>query len=150
MQFTTCLCIKMTRCVTNNVRANEKLRTRTCDLDFTCAIWILKVNLVWKNYSQLSLSRSPMGLSEVLRGIRTSTYQIGRIEEKLNRTTTFQNWICKLTSEMEIYWKYWGKEKRLLFRSNFFSFPQKFGAWCYMSMLKQGPGFHFEITGYSR
>ena len=36
--------------------------------------------------STLFVSKS-MGLSEILRGIRTSTYQICRIEEKISRTT---------------------------------------------------------------
>ena len=39
-------------------------------------------------YSQLSLSRNPRD-SEILRDLRISTYQISRIEEKINRTTTF-------------------------------------------------------------
>ena len=30
------------------------------------------------------------GLSEINRDIRTSTYQICKIEEKINQTTTFQ------------------------------------------------------------
>ena len=34
------------------------------------------------------------GLSETLRDIRTSTYQIFRIEEKIIRTTTFNKYIC--------------------------------------------------------
>ena len=40
------------------------------------------------------------GLSEILRDIRTSTYQICRIEEKINRPTTFHKWMCKFTSEV--------------------------------------------------
>ena len=39
--------------------------------------------------STLVISNSN-GLSEILRDIRTSTYQICRIVEKLNRTTTFK------------------------------------------------------------
>ena len=38
--------------------------------------------------STLVISKSK-GLSEILRDIRSSTYQICRIEEKINRTTTF-------------------------------------------------------------
>ena len=33
-------------------------------------------------------------LSEILRNIRTSTYQIYRIEEKIIRLTTFNKYIC--------------------------------------------------------
>ena len=40
--------------------------------------------------SNLVISNSK-GLSEILRDIRNSTYQICRIEEKLNRTTYFTN-----------------------------------------------------------
>ena len=43
------------------------------------------------------------GLSEILRDIRTSTYQICRIEEKTNSTTTFQKRICNLTPEVKRY-----------------------------------------------
>ena len=37
-------------------------------------------------------------------------------------------WICNLTPKLEIYWKYCGKEEKLLLRSNFSSFPQYFVA----------------------
>ena len=49
------------------------------------------------------------GLSEKLRDIRTSTYQICRIEEKLIRLTTFNKYMCNLTPEvrdiLKILWK---------------------------------------------
>ena len=52
---------------------------------------------------------NPKGLSEILRDIRTSTYQNCRIEEKLNRTTTFNKCICNWTLEirdiLKILWK---------------------------------------------
>ena len=44
--------------------------------------------------STLVISNSE-GLSEILRDIRTSTYQICRIEEKIIRTPTFNKFICK-------------------------------------------------------
>ena len=48
-------------------------------------------------------------LSEILRDIRISTYQNCRIEEKINRTTTFNKCICKWTLEirdiLKILWK---------------------------------------------
>ena len=37
------------------------------------------------------------GPSKTLRDIRTSTYQICRIEENTNRTTKFHKWTCNLT-----------------------------------------------------
>ena len=52
------------------------------------------------------------GLSEIFWDIRTSTYQIYRIEEKINQTTTIHKWLCSLTPE--IRWRYIEKivEKR--------------------------------------
>ena len=48
-------------------------------------------------------------LSEILRDIRTSTYQGCRIEEKIIRTTTFNKYICNWTPEvrniLKILWK---------------------------------------------
>ena len=41
-------------------------------------------------YRRLSLSRSPRD-SEIIRDIRTSTYQVCRIEEQINRIATFYN-----------------------------------------------------------
>ena len=40
------------------------------------------------------------GLSEILRDIRTSTYQTCRIEEKIIRTTTFNKNMCNWTLEV--------------------------------------------------
>ena len=58
--------------------------------------------------STLVISNSK-GLSETLRDIRTSTYQIFRIEEKIIRTTTFNKFICNWTLEVrdvsKILWK---------------------------------------------
>ena len=54
--------------------------------------------------STLVISNSN-GLSEILRDIHTSTYQICRIEEKLNLTTTFNKSICNLTPEVKRYIK---------------------------------------------
>ena len=49
------------------------------------------------------------GLSKILRDIRTSTYQICRIEEKIIRTTTFNKFVCNWTLEVmdivKILWK---------------------------------------------
>ena len=39
-----------------------------------------------------------VGTSETLRDIRTSTYQICRIGENTNRTTTFHKLTCNLTA----------------------------------------------------
>ena len=76
--------------------------------------------------STLVISNS-MGNSEILRDIRTSTYQIYRIEEKIIRTTTFNKYICNWTLEvrdiLKILWKR-GEivhlEQFLLFSTMFF------------------------------
>ena len=73
--------------------------------------------------STLVISNSK-GLSETLRDIRTSTYQIFRIEEKIIRTTTFNDIYVIGLLTLEINRKYYGKEEKLLLRSNFSSFPQ--------------------------
>ena len=61
-----------------------------------------------KIQSTLVVSNSK-GLSEILRDIRTSTYQICRTEEKLIRLTTFNKYMCNLTPEvrdiLKILWK---------------------------------------------
>ena len=49
--------------------------------------------------STLVISNSK-GLSEILRDIRTSTYQICRIEEKLIRLTTLSTYMCNWTPEV--------------------------------------------------
>ena len=49
--------------------------------------------------STLIISNSK-GLSEILRDIRTSTYQICRTEEKLIRLTTFHKYMCSWTLEI--------------------------------------------------
>ena len=58
--------------------------------------------------STLVISTST-GLSEILRDIRTSTYQICRIEEKLIRLTTFNKYMCNWTLDvrdiLKILWK---------------------------------------------
>ena len=61
-----------------------------------------------KIQSTLVISNSN-GPSEILRDIRTSTYQICRVEEKLIRLTTFNKYMCNWTVEvrdiLKILWK---------------------------------------------
>ena len=63
------------------------------------------------------------GLSEILQDIRTATYQISRIEEKINQTTKFHKLICNLMPEvrgiLKILWK---RGEKMLLRSNFSAF----------------------------
>ena len=66
------------------------------------------MNIADQLQSTLVISNSK-GLSETLRDIRTSTYQIFRIEEKITRTTTFNKYICNWTLDVrdisKILWK---------------------------------------------
>ena len=75
--------------------------------------------------STLAISNST-GLSEIVRDIRTSTYQICRIVEKLIRLTTFNKYMCNWTLEvrdiLKILWKRGEiapKEQFLLFSTIF-------------------------------
>ena len=65
-------------------------------------------NTTIKLQSTLVISNSK-GLFEILRDIRTSTYQIYRVEEKITRTTTFNKHMCNWTLEvrdiLKILWK---------------------------------------------
>ena len=73
-------------------------------------------------YSRLVTSNSK-GPSEILRDIRTSTYQICRIEEKIVRTTTFNKYTCNRTLEVRDILKILWKRGEI---SNFSSFPKYF------------------------
>ena len=73
-------------------------------------LWFVIVAFLGKFQLQSALVISnSKGLTEILRDIRTSTYQICRIEEKLIRTTTFNKYICDWTLEvrdiLKILWK---------------------------------------------
>ena len=71
-------------------------------------LYITKAQIHIKVQSTLVVSNSK-GLYEILRDIRTSTYQICRIEEKITRTTTFNKYMCNWTLEvrdiLKILWK---------------------------------------------
>ena len=60
----------------------------------------------------------------------------------------FVIWLLKL--EIGVYWNNFGKGEKLLIMSNFSSYPQYFITCYEISMLKQGPDFHLETSGYSR
>ena len=72
---------------------------------FFCVCFFIWVLLL---HSTLVISNSKR-LSEILRDIRTSTYQICRIEEKINKTTTFNKYMCNWTLDgrdiLKILWK---------------------------------------------
>ena len=94
------------------------------------------------------LERGPLKHFEisVLRHIRLVV-----LRKKNHLKTKIYKWLCNLTPLIRnIYWKYCGKGEKLLPMSNFSSFPQYFATWFEISVLKQGPDFLFEISGYSR
>ena len=64
--------------------------------DLDCSHMYFRVNTVDSRYLEFQ------GLSEILRDIRTSTYQICRVEEKLIRLTTFNKYMRNWT-KIEIY-----------------------------------------------
>ena len=86
--------------ICSEVLGNSLVLPRWSLLSETVVCWVL--------HSTLVISKSK-GLSEILRDIRTSTYQICRIEKKINQTTTFLKWICNLTPEvrgiLKILWE---------------------------------------------
>ena len=77
----------------------------------TQKLWIItqeQVRYIYIIQSTLVISNSK-GLSEILRDIRSSTYQVCRIEEKLIRLTTFNKYTCNWTLQvrdiLKILWK---------------------------------------------
>ena len=102
-----------------------------------------------KVQSTLVISNSK-GLSKILRDIPTSTYQNCRIEEKINRTTTFNKCICNWTLGIRDILKILWKRGEIAPLEQFLLFSTIF---CYLLLdfiFRQGPDFHFEISGYSR
>ena len=93
----------------------------------TCYIYVqAEVQNITLNFQSTLIISNCNILSEILRDIRTSTYQICRLEEKLNRTTTFNKCICNLIPEvrdiLKILWKRGEiapKEQFLLFSTIF-------------------------------
>ena len=84
----------------------------------------LFLNLISEKQIQSTLVISnSKGLSEILRDIRTSTYQVCRIEKKIIRTTTFDNCICNWTLDVLRYIENIVEKRR---NCSFSSFPQYF------------------------
>ena len=80
---------------------------------------VTRIKLFVHRYSQLSLSQNSRASMKYFEKCVALTYQICRIEEKENPTTTFHKYVT-LFLKLEIYWKYCGKEEKLLLlRSNF-------------------------------
>ena len=65
--------------------------------DISCNLSPMKTKCIkYQIQSTLVISNSK-GPSEILRDIRTSTYPICKIEEKIIRTITFNKYICNWT-----------------------------------------------------
>ena len=62
-----------------------------------------------KNIQSTLVISNSKGLSEILRDIRSSTYQVCRIEEKIILITTFNkmigNWTYEVRDILKILWK---------------------------------------------
>ena len=109
----------------------KQCRIGTCRVNFAVDAWesvLPKPSLVCKNarkhnvQSTLVISKSK-GPSETLWDIRTSTYQICRIEENTYWTTKFHKWTYNLTPLVRnIYWKYCGRGEQFLLLFTIFSY----------------------------
>ena len=70
---------------------------------------VKRLLLLHNNVLSPHVTSKSKGLNDIFRDIRTLTYQICRIEEKINRPAKFHNLICKLSSEvrgiLKILWK---------------------------------------------
>ena len=100
------------------------LRTGYDKLEDNLYSWIIYFDKVylWNSLQSTLVISNSKGLYEILLDIRTSTYQICIIDEKLIRTTTFNKYIYNWTLDVLLVVKY---------------------------MFRHGPDFHFEISGYS-
>ena len=67
-------------------------------------IYTMVWEVIWKfaidKYKSTLIISKSKGLSKILQDIRTSTYQICRIEEKIHQATKFHKRICYLTPEV--------------------------------------------------
>ena len=75
-------------------------------------LWFHYENTIIQIQSTLVISNSK-GLSEILRDICTSRYQVWSIEEKWIEQPHFTNVYVIWFLEIEIYWKYCGREEKL-------------------------------------
>ena len=105
----------------------------------------MKYFSVWKLdffiYSRFSLSRIPRDSLKHFEISIPRHIRVERVKKTINWTTTFNKWICNLTPEVRNIYKIMWK------RGEIAPFPHYFVT-CYHSfMLKQGPDFHFQISG---
>ena len=86
------------------------------------------IYLLCLKYSRLSLSRTPRDSMNISRYPYFDISDLRNWGKQFIEQSPLTEWVCNLTPELEIYWKYCGKEEKLLLRSNFSSFPQYFVA----------------------
>ena len=89
------------------------------------ASWEQVRTSIFEVQSTLVISNSK-GLPEILRDIRTSTYQICRIEEKLIRLTTFNKYMCNWTLEVTDILKIVEKRRNCSFFPQYFKHVVRF------------------------
>ena len=109
--------------------------TKTPSPSFMCSLFP-REDVIYIQ-STLVISKSKR-LSEILRDIRTSAYQICRIEEKINRTTIFYKCICNLTPEIRDTLKILWKRGEIAPGEQFLLFSTTFFTCCKIFMFRQG------------
>ena len=72
------------------------------------------------------ISHKPSPLKRMFRDIQIVIIMYFVVVSSVGKTNEYIIWLLKL----ELYWKYCGKEEKLLLRSNFSSFPQYFIICC--------------------
>ena len=97
-------------------RNRTRPRSVASDLDLQWLVWPLSVNYVCQGeficisqYSRLSLSRIPRDSLKHFKISVPRNISVSEVRKTLNRTTTFNKWICNLTPEardiLKILWE---------------------------------------------
>ena len=88
------MCLKSARLVANSVDPDQMLHSVVPNQGPPCllaglSVRILRVKMLFSNIQSTLVISKSKGPSEIFQDSHTSTYQICRIEENMNRTTTF-------------------------------------------------------------
>ena len=127
-----------------NLQQNVKLCRFLTSLCFSISALGLHQKIEMHYIQSTIVLSNSKALSETLRDIRISTYQIFRIGEKIIRTTTFNKFICNWTPDVRDISKIlWKRGEIAPLSTIFFYLLLDFH-------VRQGQDFHFEISGYSR
>ena len=107
-----------------SVAYEETQSPRVSDFrDFVCSLYPKAI--LFYLYSRLLLTRIPRDSLKHFEISVPRNIRVAEVRKPINRTTLLTN-ECVIWLLKEIYWKYCGKEEKLLLRSNFSSFPQYF------------------------